>query len=406
MRSQEPAIGFYENWTAHPKDEDEYRNAKDIAAGHPHYSHIDNGLRSLIESIFDDVKTHKRVKDYSDLALKTEILEILCSVPTVVLRGICGAGLQARKIRDEELYAWLSNNLRNSTDPTKRSCIYVLELTSSRGRPPTLGHMREFARCARAYLKPSSQADFDIIVRVDEHCTNHFDSDDEDERRSLATRTWLPTPVRGKNLKRLGTLLDELDKRIDEFSISNGDNIDFPHPLRDVGYSDDSLTRLEQQETLSQSSNRFLSLFNAIAQSHPDDAIQKRHYRAWGNVVFLGFRTPHAMLGEIVFSVLAQSYHWTGKGFNSVDAGVQNTSNDKYTFAQFAPWREEIFETSPYKANAAAEIQRADDLLAEGSRIEREEEDFELEALRQSLSALYVVEDQVDAFERAVGELS
>lgn len=48
------------------------------------------------------------------------------------------------------------------------------------------------------------------------------------------------------------------------------------------------------------------------------------------------------MLGETVFSVLAQSYHRTGKGFNSVDAGVQNTSNDKYTFAQFAPWREEI----------------------------------------------------------------
>ena len=93
MRSQEPAIKYYEEWTAHPKDEDEGRNAKDIAAGHPHYRHIDIGLWSLAESIFDDVKTHKRVKDYCDLALKNDIFEILCSVPTVVLRDICGAGL-------------------------------------------------------------------------------------------------------------------------------------------------------------------------------------------------------------------------------------------------------------------------------------------------------------------------
>ena len=216
-------------------------------------------------------------------------------------------------------------------------------------------------------------------------------------------RTWLPASEKGKNLKRLGTLLDELDNRIDELSISNGDNVDFPYPLRDVGYSDDSYTRLEQQETMSQSSNRFL---RPPQRDHPDQSIQKRHYRAWGNVVFLGFRQSHAMLGEIVSSVLAQSYHRTGKGFNSVDAGVQNTSNDKYQFAHFSAWREDLLKSSPYQANAAAENQRVEDLLAEGSRVEREEEELEFETLRQSLSVLYVVEDRVEAFKRAIGEFS
>ena len=81
--------------------------------------------------------------------------------------------------------------------------------------------------------------------------------------------------------------------------------------------------------------------------------------------VFLGFRQSHAMLGEIVFSVSAQSYHRTGKGFNSVDADVQNTSNDKYEFAHFSAWREDLLKSSPCQANAAAETQRVEELLAE-----------------------------------------
>jgi hypothetical protein len=42
--------------------------------------------------------------------------------------------------------------------------------------------MREFARCARAYLDPSQPADFDLIVRFD-GCPTALDPDEEDERR-------------------------------------------------------------------------------------------------------------------------------------------------------------------------------------------------------------------------------
>jgi hypothetical protein len=234
---------------------------------------LELGRRSLPKT-----EGHKNLQDYSAGTLKADIFEILCAIPVAVLRGICGAGLQARKVKDEELFAWLTNNLRKSA---KSPCIYMLELTSSRGRPPTLGRMREFARCARAYLDPSQQADLDLIVRNDQHSADdELNSDEEDERRQQTTRTWLPTRSGTKNQDRVRNFLDKLDENIEEFARSNSDEYDFPYPLRDVGYSDDCLIRLDTQENLKGSSNRILSLFNAIAQSHTDDSIKKRRYRA------------------------------------------------------------------------------------------------------------------------------
>lgn len=246
---------------------DDYRqDAKDIAADNLHYKHIDTGYRKLTESIFEEAESHKKTQGMSSDVLKGDIFEILCSIPVAVLRGICGAGLQARKVMDEKLFAWLSNNLRKSA---KRPCIYMLELTSRRGRPQTLGHMREFARCARAYVDPGKPADYDIIIHVDQKSANYdFSTTDKNERRRLITRTWLPTQAGTKNQDRLREFLNKLDENIDEFAKSHDDDTDFPYPLREVGYSDDSLIRLQHQENMATGSNRFLSLFNAIAQSH------------------------------------------------------------------------------------------------------------------------------------------
>jgi hypothetical protein len=63
-----------------------------------------------------------------------------------------------------------------------------------------------------------------------------------------------------------------------------------------------------------------------------------------------------------VFSILAQSYSSTGKGFNSVKAGDQNNSNTKYEWEDFAMWRKDSVENTPFRVNIVVEEARVEEL--------------------------------------------
>jgi hypothetical protein len=134
---------------------------------------------------------------------------------------------------------------------------------------------------------------------------------------------------------------------------------------------------------LNSGSNPLMSLFNAIAQSNLTFIARERaafdvgdmavKYRLHGDVIFLGFRRDHAAIGEIVFSVLAQSYTKTGKGFNGVLAGVQNQANAKYDEDHFKEWQHDVWnpQESPAQSNQEAEKGRIAELRRKIAEFER-----------------------------------
>lgn len=177
-------------------------------------------------------------------------------------------------------------------------------------------------------------------------------------------------------------LLDSLDVELRRLPQNNPGHVRMPYPLRDIGYTNNGPSRLRTQENLKQGSNPLMSLFNAIAHSNPTFKARKRAalvgtqavtYRLHGDVVSLGFGRDHAAIGQIVFSVLAQSYIETGKGFSGVLAGGSIRYNAGYDDDDddFSKWQGDVWNTSPMQGNHQAERRRAAELQEKMAKIEQ-----------------------------------
>jgi hypothetical protein len=381
--AEQPELMFFTegnfSW-AHPQDI--FRD-EDAAAQNPYYADLSRGYRNVLDSLAIEVEKHAAMQrlSYDRDDIKAEISDILTSVPLSVLLGICGAGLRARKARCEELYAWLVKNLSKSI---KRPSIYVLEFTDQLGRAPSLEDMGVIVTDARSYLSDNPSAeDSKTTIRIDSAGGNLLSSGERAERRNAPdndNRRFLSSASARQNMT---DLLDSLDAELRRLGQTNPPHARMPYPLRDIGYTDHGPKRLRAQENLKSGSNPLMSLFNAIAQSNLTFIARERaafdvgdmavKYRLHGDVIFLGFRRDHAAIGEIVFSVLAQSYTKTGKGFNGVLAGVQNQANAKYDEDHFKEWQHDVWnpQESPAQSNQEAEKGRIAELRRKIAEFER-----------------------------------
>lgn len=338
--AEHPEQHFYRNWRTTPPA-DTVRT-EDEAAGNPFWARLRRGYWALCKPLAEEVLKSSTISGLSSRMryglndLQAEIFEFFASIPASILASVCGAGLRSRKARDEELYAYLVNSY---ADSVKRPCIYMLEFTDQIGLAPTLADMLEIVRDARTYSNPQGPDDWKVAVRIDKAGGKSLTAGEREERRDDANvRSYL----KSKNARRqLDQLLTTLERDIQQLT-NAGHRSDQPMPwvLRDIGYTDDCRHRLRNQEQMKASSNPLMSLFNAIAHSNEvlsaraqaarpstKGAVSKQ-YRLHGDVIFLCFRYEHAVIAEIMFTVLAQSYTWDGRGFNGFQAGISNSSNE------------------------------------------------------------------------------
>ena len=377
---------------------------EDQAAGNPFYSRLCQGYHALCGPLAKETHASSLFSgpnarmNFSVEDLESEILEILASIPMGIMYSICGAGLRARKARDEELYAWLVNTYVGSID---RPCIYMLEFTDQIGRAPTLGDMRVIVQDARLYADAVQDQDAATALRVDRVGKSSWSQDDKDERRNNGHRSDLRS---GEARAQLGNLLSHLEDEMRKLSIGgHKDDQPMPFVLSDVGYTNNCRQRLRAQENLKASSNQLMSLFSAIAQSNPTILAREAaasaaaslaganttavQYRLHGDVIFQCFQYKHAVIAEILFTILAQSYTWSGQGFNGFQAGVSNISNDKYHPRDWIYFHDTTMARGVWDVNIAAKKARVEKVKED----KQKRADLEQRALAEKFQDLSVL---------------
>lgn len=291
----------------------------DFEANNPYWKHLELGYESFARALWQDVTLHAAARDLPNFDVFSTICEqILASVPDLILRSVCGSGLKKRKLVDLRLQRFLDRNLRKGSS---RPCIYMLEFVDEEGLGPSIAEMRRLVESAWQYVKPETQEDIDLAIDVDSVKGRLS----KDERTEVANG-WRRYIGGSENTRqRITALLNELTNQLDALDKSDADKV--PFLIRDIGYTDNAERRIYEQHALHNSSNKLMNLLEAISLTD----VLKGKYSFEADVIFLCYHYTHACWGEIIFSLLAQSYVDSGKGVNGKQAGLNITSNNRWT---------------------------------------------------------------------------
>lgn len=329
----------------------------------PCWKYLQRGYWSLSHFLYPAVTEHSKGKDMPDLpTFDMYLAQMMAQTPDAVLRALCGRhGLRRSRLTDSALRTVLD---RFNSQSSKHPSEYVLELCDRLGRAPTKAEMATMIEWARRYCDLD---DGEAAVKIDKvfHLLGPLE---EQETRAGTRRQYLTLGPKDETRKKLKILLDKLEELLQ--ALSTGDFERVPFLLRDVGYTANGLRRIDDQHKRHRSSNKLMGLFEAISI-----AVIGGKYRIYGDVVFLCTRYEHAPLGEIVFSLLTESYVETGKGFNGTEAGKQQASLLKYKdVTMWTNWRNQMYNESPYKENLERETVRRQRALDE---IEKQQKQVE-----------------------------
>lgn len=349
----------------------------DVEAGNPYRSHLLRGYWSLARGLFPEVQRHAAAKSLPNFEVFRAIaLQILASVPYQLLLSVCGSGLIRRKLVDPGLSIVLDGNKSKA-----RPCIYLLEFVNENGLGPNMKEMRRIIEKARRYIDPETDDDDELAVQVDRVAKELSSS--ERARRRAGYRSYIDDKDRTK--QRIITLLDGLSAHLDALD-DQSDTKRVPFLIRDIGYTDNAERRIDSQHSLHRSSNKVMNLLEAIAFA--DDLFGDK-YSFEGGVIFLCYQPNHALYGEIIFSLLAESYVDGGKGVNGVEAGISNASNNRWQ--DWQEWTSSTFSKTQLVSNLQAERERMkayrqehQQILYESDELERAELQAEADAIQRT----------------------
>lgn len=203
--------------------------------------------------------------------------------------------------------------------------------------------MRRFIKQARLFADTTASDSAEFALQVESVRTKLNST--EKAGIHVGHRNYLSTTTACSNL---AILLGQLGKQIAGLD----DDERMPFALRDIGYSDNCRHRIEQQHLKHSSSNAQMTLFEAISCA---DHTLRGKYRLCGHIIFLCLMQEHAKYGEIIFSLLAQSYVQTGRGFNGTMAGKSVASSKKYEKEDWDAWRKAAVREGLIKRNMQAE---------------------------------------------------
>ncbi|KAK3112031.1 hypothetical protein LTR53_012112 [Teratosphaeriaceae sp. CCFEE 6253] len=348
-------------------------DALDVAARNPYWRLYELGHWAMIPKAFREAQGHSALVGCSFEAFRMECSEILAALEPALLRGIMGAGVTRRKRVDPDLRARLAKNRKLSVN---RPCIYLLELTDDDGCSLNVSSIRRLIRIAKQYASESpTGADTDKALLIDQ-VKGDLTPAEKAEVRGGARRYLTKTTRRS-----LDTFVQNLEREIEDLA----DEDVLPFMLRDVGYTDNGIRRLDDQHLKHHSSNKLMNLIEAICVC--DVALNDR-YRMRGGVIYLCCRFAHARFGEILFSILGQSYVATGRGFNGVQAGLSVASNDKWTGADWGEWQVETLNDTPMRQNVDLEIARIAAALDRKAKLEKSIVDIKRDMLQKQVLAV------------------
>ena len=304
----------YMGWPTWPQRGTPEEDALDAAAGNPHWELFKQGFLAVLEAVAKDAIAHVSLRDvYTMVGTFVRMAyQMMISIPVPVLQGILGGGLLRRKARSEDMYAWLTNNLRKSED---RPSVYLIEFADEIGRSLTYRDMLAILKGARQYMNMHLAADVEFAIKVESN-EGELDLFEEQAIRS-GVRKWVTSD---KAKERLDELVTNLESRIqNDLAQDPNKSRRMPFVLRDIGYTIRGIKRLDAHLDHTGSANKIMALFALVAKAK---GLEKHALHA--DVIFLAFRDEHAIAAEVLFSLLARSYTTTGTGFNSIQAGLSN----------------------------------------------------------------------------------
>ncbi|EME39101.1 hypothetical protein DOTSEDRAFT_38355 [Dothistroma septosporum NZE10] len=349
------------------------------ASGNPYWTAAKEGYSGLLERLWDDVRQHPSqttiLTDFDLFAV--EGYEILAAMKWELLLAICGGSFTLRALFNEELGKALADNMLLSV---KCPCIYMFEIIDSLGRPMTLQDLENFYDTADVYGKPdpNNPAHTTLAIGVDEADGKELTAPEKLMRGSTSIpggtneRRFLENAHQRSTLR---DLLNKLKPEIQRLRVVLRSHDRVPWVFREAGYTDDGPTRIIQQTT-DTLANALMSLFDSIG------AYLGGQYRIHGQVVYVCSRKTHASLGEMVMSLLGQTYDGTGKGFNNHAAGSQLKSLKNYDGQTF--WDERtlaLLQRSDFGSNMAAEDQRLQARLNRENSVALAERELKIEKI-------------------------
>ena len=287
-----------------------------------------DGIVSLATRILEnDLKGSKRTptrefykqKPYRR-PLTVEVMRILRAVKPEVLEAL----IKGSHSQDLECYGSAVANaldVLNDKEITQPS-IYLNTLCDGKGISPTPTQWGQVCNSMMLYTQRSSN---ELAEKID-----HTISPSTSWPRSLATRglrryaderSYLkerdPRPCESRRDK-IRYFVEEMVKRVEE--AGDQKDIPFARPVIEIGYSIDSLERLEEHRT-HRNSNYIMNLAHATFEY-----LYPGMFGLQQNIIYGCYRAAQPWLAEIIFTQLAQGYTQGACGFSHYPAGCSNTS--------------------------------------------------------------------------------
>ncbi|KAK5740056.1 hypothetical protein LTR17_004954 [Elasticomyces elasticus] len=323
----------------------EHLDSLDVEAGNPYWRFYQMGFWALLEQVHTEAiaTSHSVVTEWTREDFHLEMVKVLSALPTTLLRGIMGAGVNCRRIADPGIRALLEDNLVTSKG---RLWIYLLEFVDEFGLTVDAGSMRRIIKIIRRYTSTNpSIEEINEAVQIDSVAKDLSPAEKDNVRNGH--RGYLSTTTR----KSLATFIVAIEPLIAGLA----DDKRLPFVLRDVGYTDQGFRRIFGQHLKHSSSNKVMNLIEAIGLY--DRELDNRYWMQ-GDVIFLAYRYLQSALGEVLFSILGQSYVETGRGFNGVKAGSSTASANKWKITSWQEWQQDTLDNTPITANLRLEADR------------------------------------------------
>tara|TARA_R110002003_G_scaffold206_4_gene15780 strand:- start:5761 stop:7359 length:1599 start_codon:yes stop_codon:yes gene_type:complete len=249
---------------------------------------------------------------------------ILWSMPPQVLECLVGDNLAARARTEDslvDLFHQDSDWMYEST--TQAPIIYVLILANEDGCSLAASQLRKVIEVLRKYIS-NDHRDIDEVAAVDNALNAGRSSQRQVEQgfqRFLhKTKHGRRTVVRGRQ-EIVEQFCEALERRLDTTVLAGMEDVPLTRPLMYIGYALHFASRMEDHDhgessvliQLVRSVSRYLYGGEFELQSFP--------------VCFLA-EEDEVRLAELLLTQLANSFSWTGGGFNIHPPGMNNSSAD------------------------------------------------------------------------------
>lgn len=329
----------------------------------PYLGMVEHGYWKLIKNLMRPaLDGHPGLKGTSERNFWTYSMQLFLCMPEWMLHELLEGNLQRLLRKDRRKQQYLDELKFKSK--VNVATHYLFEFVHRQtGESPTPTQLLQMIEMAERYLaaEDDDPDDMAFVQSIESWKFSHRLGFSVPKYKK-GFREYLPNDDARENLR---VFLDALK----EFLAGEPQNEPLNQPLREVGYTDSTDRRVDQHQRHS-GSNYLMDLFEAIAKK------LKMPYENQWVTLSICFEKEHGVVGEVIWSLLAQSYYETGRGFNHQRAGESNSSvwtNKNIDWMGIAEW---TLENTPFVENREAERTRRKKMEEKARELREEKEDL------------------------------